>query len=541
MMITVLSACKKQAEEAGEEPVLLSRDTLSEYVIVYGQNVSDELQSKVGELSLKFKDKFGIALSVKDDYFMEGVDALAMSETEILVGKTNREESKEFFAPLKVKDYGWRVVGKKIVIGGVNDEMTIKTIDEFISKVLSADAPEGAFYSSKSDYTYTAEYQLDTITLDGKDITEYTLTYNDKVYGMDYLAEFLRDAIADKCGYYLDVKKARDAEGLKIAVDKTDTSENALLCEMLSNGDITVGGGSSQAVYQTVMALSKRIEALSASALDIALTGEVDDQELTVMTWNVQGQDGSKISGTTAEKYKAVFEEFKPDIVMLQEAELRNVADRMLSVLGSEYALATKFRDDIDILHEMHNITYYKKSTVNHISTTYFWNTDTPDEISRSEGGAYVKLTGISEFEQISTGKKLLAVNVHLNLPAENSPISGSTLRTKEIEVILDRINAYLAEDPTTTVVMGGDFNCEYTEYTIKTLTGAGYANSSLKAETAEIAVTFPKHNYVIDYIFVNNKGGLMSYYKADDLQDMNPSDHNPVIIKLCLTPELLG
>ena len=70
MMITVLSACKKQAEEAGEEPVLLSRDTLSEYVIVYGQNVSDELQSKVGELSLKFKDKFGIALSVKDDYYM---------------------------------------------------------------------------------------------------------------------------------------------------------------------------------------------------------------------------------------------------------------------------------------------------------------------------------------------------------------------------------------------------------------------------------------------------------------------------------------
>ena len=540
MIIAAFSSCKKQ-EEAGEEPVLLSRDTLSEYVIVYGQNVSDELKSKVGELSLKFKDKFGIALSVKDDYFMEGVDALAISETEILIGKTNREESKEFFASLKINDYGWKVVGKKIVIGGVNDEMTIRTIDEFMSKVLSASVPEGAFYSSESDYLYTGEYQLDTITVDGKDITEYTLTYNEKVYGMDYLAEFLRDSIADKCGYYLDVKKVRDAEGLKIAVDKTDTAENALLCEMLSNGDITVGGGSSQAVYQTVMALSKRIEALSAPALDIALTGEVDDQELTVLSWNVQGQDGAKISGTTAEKYKAVFEEFKPDILMLQEAELRSVGDRMLSVLGSEYALATEFRDDIDMLHEMHNITYYKKSTVNHISNTYFWHSDTPDQLSQFEGGAYVKLTGISEFEQISTGKKILAVNVHLNLKADNSPISAATLRTKEINVILDRINAYLAEDPTATVVMGGDFNCEYTESTIKTLMNAGYANSSLEAETAEIAVTFPKHNYVIDYLFVNNKGGLMSYYKAYDLQDMNPSDHNPVIIKLCLTPELLG
>ena len=541
MIIAAFSSCKKQ-EEAGEEPVLLSRDTLSEYVIVYGENVSDELKSKVGELSLKFKEKFGIALSVKDDYFMEGVDALAISDTEILIGKTNREESKEFFAPLKINDYGWKVVGKKIVIGGVNDEMTIRTIDEFMSKVLSASVPEGAFYSSESDYLYTGEYQLDTITVDGKDITEYTLTYNEKVYGMDYLAEFLRDSIVDKCGYYLDVKKVRDAEGLKIAVDKTDTAENALLCEMLSNGDITVGGGSSQAVYQTVMALSKRIDALSAPALDIALTGEVDDQELTVLSWNVQGQDGAKISGTTAEKYKAVFEEFKPDILMLQEAEIRATSSRFLEVLGDEYALATEVREDIGILHEMHNIIYYKKSTVKLDFSTYFWHSETPDTLSQFEGGAYVKLTGIAGFEQISTGKKVLAVDVHLNLlESGTTSISGAQLRTKEINLIIDRVNEYLAENPDTTVVMGGDFNCEYTESTIKTLLNAGYVNSSLKSEKIEAAITFPKHNYVIDYMFVNEKGGLMSYYKAYDLKDMNPSDHNPVIIKLCLTPELLG
>ena len=537
MMITVFSSCQKQ----GEDAVLLSRDTLSEYVFVYGENTGAELRSKVGELSLKLEEKFGIALAVKDDYYMEGVDSLEIKETEILIGRTNRAESKEFFSTVKVNDYGWKVMGKKLVIGGANDEMTIKAIDEFISKVLSTDAPEGAFYSSKSDYTYTAQYQLDNITIGGKGINEYTLTYNQREYGMDYLAEYLRDTIASKCGYYLDVKKTKDAEGLKIIVDTTDTATDAMHCELQSNGDITVGGGNAQAVYQTVVALANRISALSAPTLDVALSDSFNNEELTVMAWNAQGQDGSKISGATAEKYQAVFEKYKPDIIMLQEAELRATGSRMLEVLGSEYALATEYRDDINMIHEMHNIVYYKKSTVKLLSQTYFWHSDTPDQISQYEGGAYVKLTSFSEFEQISTGKKLIAVNVHLNLKADNSPISLAELHTKELKLILDRLDAYLAEDPTATVVMGGDFNCEFSEASIKMLLNEGYINSSKEAEKAEEAVTFPKHNYVIDFIFVTDRGGLVSLYKADDLKEQNPSDHNPVIIKLCLTPELLG
>ena len=75
------------------DPIVLSRDTLSEYVIVYGENIGDELKTKVGELSIKLKDKFGVAITAKDDYFKEGVDSLAIKETEILIGVTNREEA----------------------------------------------------------------------------------------------------------------------------------------------------------------------------------------------------------------------------------------------------------------------------------------------------------------------------------------------------------------------------------------------------------------------------------------------------------------
>ena len=538
MVAMAFSSCNTQEEDA--EPIVLSRDTLSDYVIVYGEDAGDELKEKVGEFAIKLKDKFGVAITAKDDFFKEGVDALAIKETEILIGVTNREESKSFIESLKSRDYGWKAVNKKLVIGGVNDEMTVTAIDEFISKVLSTDVAEGAFYTNDSDYTFVGEYELETITVGGKDIKEFTVAYNDDVYGMQYLAEFIRDAIADKCGRYLSVVKADEAQGLTITVDITDTDENSLLCEMLSNGNITVGGSSSQAVYKTALALSSRITALSEPALDVSITGAFVDEELTVLNWNVQGQDGNKIGGVTADRYEAVFVEYKPDILLLQEADLKNVGPGMLEVLGSEYELATTFREDISIPHTVHNIVYYKKATIKHNQSTYFWHSETPDVLSQFEGGGYVKLTEFSSLEQISSGKKILAVCVHLNLLAKDAEnITGAQLRTKEINLILERVNAYLADEPTTTVIMGGDFNCVYTESTIKTLINAGYTNSSTAAEVIEAANTFPGHSHVIDYIFVSDRGALMSYYKVDDLKDENPSDHNPVIVRLCLTPEL--
>ena len=530
------------------EPIVLSRDTISEYVIVYGEGIGDELKNKVGELSLKFKEKFGVAVSAKDDYFKEGVDALAIKETEILVGVTNREESQDFIGSLKSRDYGWKAINKKLVIGGVNDEMTVKALDEFISKVLSKDSAEGAFYTSDSDFTYTAEYEMDTITVGGTDITEYTVAYNDDVYGMQYLAELIRDAIADKCGHYLSVVKTAKAEGMTITVDITNTDENSLLCEKLGNGNITVGGGSSQAVYQTALALADKIGGLATAELDVSVTGAVQDNELTVFNWNIKGEDGTKIVGERADAYKAAIDEFKPDIIMFQEANIGTISKNMLNnVLGSDYALATEYREDINMPHTVSNITFYNKNTVKPIFSTYFWHSDTPDAISQFPEGEYVKMTVISEFEQLSTGKRALAVNVHLNFAKKDSALSTNDLQAKEMGVILDWIEKYKAENPTSTVIMGGDFNAEKSGKAIQNALKYGFVNSSAVAQNAIECNTFPGNNHVIDFVLVSDGGALISSYIAKDMgayvangSNGNPSDHNPVIVKLCLTPELL-
>ena len=529
------------------EPIVLSRDTISEYVIVYGEGIGDELKNKVGELSLKFKEKFGVAISAKDDYFKEGVDSLAIKETEILVGVTNREESKGFISSLKSRDYGWKAINKKLVIGGVNDEMTVKAIDEFINKVLSKDAAEGAFYTGDSDYTFVAEYELETITVGSNDITKYSLSYNDDVYGMQYLAELIRDSISDKCGHYLSVVKAGNSEGMTIAVDIIDTDENRMLCEMLGDGNITVGGGSSQAVYQTALALVDKIAALTDDELDISVTGNAQNNELTVFNWNIKGEDGSKIVGERAEVYKAAIDEFKPDIIMVQEANIGTISNNMLNnVLGSDYALATERREDIDIPHTISNITFYNKNTVKPIFSTYFWHSDTPDVISQFPEGEYIKMTVISEFEQIATGKRILAVNVHLNFAKEGATLTTDQLQAKEMGLILDWIENYKVENPEIAVVIGGDFNGTASGKAVQNAKKKGFVNSSDVAQSVNQHNTFPQHNHVIDFILVNDGGALLSSYEVKDMGEHvangsngNPSDHNPVIVKLCLTPEL--
>ena len=536
-MITVaFSSCKLQ-EENGER-IEFSKDTLTEYVLVYGNGASAELKAKVGELSLKFKEKFGVLISVQDDAKKSSVTTLDIRETEILIGVTNREESQTFLDGFKDKDYGWKAINKKLVIAGVNDEMTITAIDEFMSKVLSSEPAEGAFYSSKSDYTYVGVYKLDTITIGGRDIREYSIAYNGDVYAMQYIAELIRDAIAEKCGYYLPVVDVKKATGLKITVGKTNAAEDTMACEVGAYGNVTVGGSTSQAVYQTASALCSKIAGLSAPALDVSVSGSFSKNELTVMTWNVY-QGVKEVSPQRAAAYKSVIDELNPDILMIQEMPLNYSDERFSAALNSNYVKATEKRADIDLPAYPTQIIYYNKNTVKLLSSHYFYTSETPDVPSAFSGANVQSTLVYSEFEQISSGNKLLAACAHLG-------IESSDMRVKQMGVIDEFFSKYRAENPETAIVFGGDLNCESGDKVINSIKKSGFANSSEAGEVVNVANTFPSKEQVIDYLFVSDGGALVSNYTVKDLglhtHDYvtgNPSDHNPVAIKISLTPQL--
>ena len=112
--------------------------------------------------------------------------------------------------------------------------------------------------------------------------------------------------------------------------------------------------------------------------------------------------------------------------------------------------------------------------------------------------------------------------------------------------MILDWIENYRVENPTATIFMAGDFNSTVGGKAIQNALKYGFVNSSEVAQSVTQNNTFPGHSHIIDFILVSDGGALLSSYEVKDMGEHvekgangNPSDHNPVIVKMCLTPEL--
>lgn len=83
-------------------------DSASDYVIIYpnGSTGDQNLATKIAKL---IKDKIGLTVDCKSD-------GVAASENEILVGKTNREESTTAYVRMASNDYAVTVVNRKLAI-----------------------------------------------------------------------------------------------------------------------------------------------------------------------------------------------------------------------------------------------------------------------------------------------------------------------------------------------------------------------------------------------------------------------------------------
>ena len=101
-----------------DETFVLTKETLANYTIVIPSQADSSLSS-VPTFFQTMLDPMGIKLEVKND-------GEAATEYEILIGLTNRDESAEIYAEIDEDDYGYALVGKKIVLAG----NTVKSVKE---------------------------------------------------------------------------------------------------------------------------------------------------------------------------------------------------------------------------------------------------------------------------------------------------------------------------------------------------------------------------------------------------------------------------
>lgn len=171
------------------------------YVII-PKSCSAELSLKAAELADAIEAKTGVYALVK--YDNEEIKVLD-DELTLLLGNTQRLESREAVKPLRYEDYVCRWDKGSVILGGRHDEATIMAVGEFMDKILHG-ASNVCLMSEGAHFEHIVDRDISSVTLNGYDLYDYTLVYSESnSFGERKMAELLREYTVNKSGYMLNI------------------------------------------------------------------------------------------------------------------------------------------------------------------------------------------------------------------------------------------------------------------------------------------------------------------------------------------------
>ena len=510
---------------------LISAEDIAKYSLVRSENASDELISAASGLYKELRN-ISSDIKYKDDYYREDLPDYAMGEYEILVGATNRPESAEFIRTLRTKDYGYTMTDGKIVIAGATDEYTEKAVKKFLRDIAQGDLSDGIFYSEEDNFLETGSYPLDSLTVAGVPVEEYTIVYTaDGECSEKLCAERLSAAIADATGYVLEP-----------VPDGTAVSDKAILVGMtgltpvypnmaddksyigVSGTMIQLGGNSAAALLNAVGELTAMFEPKSKN-ISLELTGDnfypFDNSALTAMSFNIlyKMDDRARI-----ERVYQIITNYLPDTFGVQEATPQWM--KMLKKEFSElYDFVGEGRDGGDAGE--YSAIFYNKTKFELLDSGTKWLSDTPDRVSKVPESSLNRVYTYALLKRQADGLEIMVVNTHFDHTSD-------TARERQAEVLRDFLLEYTDKYP---VVLTGDFNTTAGTKAFNTVLEGGVTDSMNISEEIEPGATFTSFgsaNSVIDFVFVTeDKMTVRDYRVCNEKIDGDfPSDHHPVLIE---------
>lgn len=528
--------------------IKLSAAEMAGYKFIRAEKLGSDLGKAFSALHKRFNAALDADTEQSDDFYREGVPQFEIKELEILVGTTNRTESREFISSLRTNDYGYALIGKKIVIAGRTEEGTVKAIESFENNIIARyEADKTAdFFASSDNYLFTASYDVDVLNIGTSDIREWCIVYPHKrPMGEDIAAARLSDAIASVCGYTLDVVKDSEADGRTekiISVGACDLAGGTLNAELskaegsafigFDGKNIIIGGGDSTAVLAAVEQFAveignaiKRDGKTTTLALDAGKKYDTGDSVLTAMSFN------HLVSSKTDERTKRVIDmvlKYLPDTIGFQETSPDWMTSLTTSSLKSIYAYVGEGRNGGN--SGEYNPVFYNKTKFDLKESGTRWMSDTPNEVSKYPESTYNRIFTYALLERKSDGKRIMIVNAHLDHKSEPA-------RVKQIKVLLEFIEQY-KDLP---IVLSGDFNTTPSSDVYATVVKSFMKDSADVAMQAKRASTFTnygKSDRTLDYLFVNPmKVNVSSYTVCNEkINGDYPSDHHPVLIKYTIS-----
>jgi len=261
--------------------------------------------------------------------------------------------------------------------------------------------------------------------------------------------------------------------------------------------------------------------------------------ELNVMSFNIRYDNPEDSLNNWKYRKDAAcrtIKDYNVDILGTQEV-LANQLEDMKLCLSSYNAIGVGRGDGIN--KGEYSALFYKKDKFNVSDSGTFWLSETPD-VAGSKGwdGACERIATWAILEDITTRKKVFAINTHLDHIGKEARIKGVTL-------VLEKISELGKGLP---IILTGDFNARPDSEIIKFITGKDTDNSLISTRDHAINKSDKEWTFhafgklpeerrsYLDYIFVNKETEVLEYKVAEEkLDDVYLSDHMPVFARIAI------
>ena len=574
LTVTLMTACQRQVppEEPPQTtpdkgtpeittpphedtPVLhasISAEQLTKYEVIYAKNSSEEVKSAVKPLADAIYNTFHIILNSRTDLYYEGVESFAKGQYEILIGHTNREESETFLSTLRWDDYGYGIVGDKLVIAGKNEDGTLKALRAFLEYASTVENGE-LFFSNADQLLVQKSYPYPTITINGIDASKLSILCNRQELGG--VAQIIRDAIIESCGIAVPIvtDSPEDSVQNKIVIGQTNmiiidpapediaypTGKEFYISQLA--GGIFVDANSAAGYYSAATYIVSSIspDCKGSDVVVLEQGKHMGEDALPVMSFNLKAETKTADYKARTDAVVNTILKYRPAVVGVQEA-----TDQWMNILreklGDIYTIVGEGRNAEG--HDEHSAILYLTDEFDCIESGTKWLSDTPDvKGSKFAESHYTRIMTYVHLSRKSDGKEFLHVNTHLDYGTTDAE---EAVKVAQIEVLFREIEKF-SNLPT---VITGDFNATVDSPVYNRIQQKEYHNFG--AEFFETSPTYhglmgttgePSH---IDFILYN--GRIYNDYYLTEMYyricneragNENVSDHYPILTVLYFSP----
>ena len=228
---------KNDPDEPPEDILISTYDYQpDEYIIVRPDLSSKDITAAAIALRNAIGETIGYEIGLTTDWVKKTEEVPAAGK-EIIIGETNRKQTTDNLPNLKYDDYMIKLdtESNRIIILGGSDTATEKAVEFFITQCLNSDT--GMFSIPEENvYMYKQKYDVKSISLNGNDISDYTIISDDT-----NTAEILRKYIINISGINLSTDTREKPDYKRMIIIGSTDNEACTVTE--SDGNIKISGG----------------------------------------------------------------------------------------------------------------------------------------------------------------------------------------------------------------------------------------------------------------------------------------------------------